>query len=254
MRAKPRQRPYPRTVALPPLLAELARAPGRGGAPARRRRRARADRRRGPRTRACPRRREPSSPARGALRARRLRDRPHGRRGAGGSSGVDGAHYVGEHGLELAPEAEQWVGAAARTSPDAAEWPAERKRLTVSFHWRTAPDEEEAVAALERVAEQARAEGPRPALGSQGARAASAGPRRTRAPPSRACSPRPEPAARALRRRRHDRPRRVPRPRRPRARRPRRRRLRRGSRRELREAADVVVDGPAEFLELLAAL
>jgi trehalose 6-phosphate phosphatase len=72
--------------------------------------------------------------------------------------GLDGLTYVGEHGLELEPEAEAWAGRVAAFA-DAAEWPAERKRLTVSFHWRTATDEKRAVATLERVAERARAEG-----------------------------------------------------------------------------------------------
>jgi trehalose 6-phosphate phosphatase len=72
--------------------------------------------------------------------------------------GVEGLTYVGEHGLELEAEAELWVERLATFADDAV-WPAERKRLTVSFHWRTAPDEQAAVAALERIAEQARAEG-----------------------------------------------------------------------------------------------
>jgi trehalose 6-phosphate phosphatase len=72
--------------------------------------------------------------------------------------GVDELTYVGEHGLELEPEAEQWAGLLAAFA-DRAEWPAERKRLTVSFHWRMAQDERAAVSTLERVAEQARSEG-----------------------------------------------------------------------------------------------
>lgn len=72
--------------------------------------------------------------------------------------GVDGLTYVGEHGLELEPEAERWAGLLA-VFADRAEWPAERKRLTLSFHWRMAQDERAAIATLERVAEQARGEG-----------------------------------------------------------------------------------------------
>jgi trehalose 6-phosphate phosphatase len=68
--------------------------------------------------------------------------------------GVDGVTYVGEHGLELAPEAEAWVEPIAAFA-DAAEWPAERKRLTLGFHWRTAEDEDAAVAVLRRVAARA---------------------------------------------------------------------------------------------------
>jgi trehalose 6-phosphate phosphatase len=78
--------------------------------------------------------------------------------------GVDGVTIVGEHGLELAPDAEQWVGRLADFA-DRAGWPGERKRLTVSFHWRTAPDEQAAIAALARVAERARAEGLDPRWG-----------------------------------------------------------------------------------------
>ena len=72
--------------------------------------------------------------------------------------GLEQLRYVGEHGLELAPEADAWVGRLAAFA-DAAEWPAERKRLTVSFHWRTAPEEHAAVAVLERLATRAAAEG-----------------------------------------------------------------------------------------------
>jgi trehalose 6-phosphate phosphatase len=72
--------------------------------------------------------------------------------------GVEGLTVVGEHGLELAPEADAWVARLAAFA-DGAEWPAERKRLTVSFHYRTAADEEQALAALRRVAARAADEG-----------------------------------------------------------------------------------------------
>ena len=72
--------------------------------------------------------------------------------------GVPGLVYVGEHGLELEPEAERWVDRLRAFAEATTEWPAERKRLTLSYHWRTAPDEEAAIAVLERVAERARAE------------------------------------------------------------------------------------------------
>jgi trehalose 6-phosphate phosphatase len=78
--------------------------------------------------------------------------------------GVPELVYVGEHGLELAPEAEQWRQRIAEFA-DGVEWPTERKRLSVSFHWRTAADPEAAQAYLERVAEQARAAGLRPRFG-----------------------------------------------------------------------------------------
>jgi trehalose 6-phosphate phosphatase len=72
--------------------------------------------------------------------------------------GVDGIVYVGSHGLELNPASEGW---ARRIHDFAASvsWPVESKRLTVSFHFRDADDERAAVAALDRVAELAREEG-----------------------------------------------------------------------------------------------
>jgi trehalose 6-phosphate phosphatase len=78
--------------------------------------------------------------------------------------GVPGLVYVGEHGLELAPEALAW---RARLDEFVREvdWAAERKPLSVSFHWRTAPDPEAAETYLERVAERALAAGMRPRFG-----------------------------------------------------------------------------------------
>jgi trehalose 6-phosphate phosphatase len=72
--------------------------------------------------------------------------------------GVEGVVYVGVHGLELAPEAERW---RETLSPFAEEdWPwLEDKGLTVAFHWRQAPDEDEARRSLEAVTERARAAG-----------------------------------------------------------------------------------------------
>jgi trehalose 6-phosphate phosphatase len=72
--------------------------------------------------------------------------------------GVPGVRYVGEHGLELDPAAGKWAAAIASFA-DSVAWPAERKPLTVSFHYRTAPDREEAERVLGDVAEQARAQG-----------------------------------------------------------------------------------------------
>jgi trehalose 6-phosphate phosphatase len=72
--------------------------------------------------------------------------------------GVDEVEYIGEHGLELAPEAERWLPVLDRLAAGAG-WPAERKRLTVAFHYRAAEDEEAARAALERIAREATAEG-----------------------------------------------------------------------------------------------
>lgn len=72
--------------------------------------------------------------------------------------GVDGIVYAGEHGLELDPEAQRWVPELDRFVAEAS-WPAERKRFTASFHFRTADDEEAAVAALSELADRARAAG-----------------------------------------------------------------------------------------------
>jgi trehalose 6-phosphate phosphatase len=73
--------------------------------------------------------------------------------------GVEGIEYVGEHGLELEPEAERWAAAMDQFAETTPEWPAERKRLTLSYHWRTADDEAEAEAVLERVAARGREPG-----------------------------------------------------------------------------------------------
>jgi trehalose 6-phosphate phosphatase len=79
--------------------------------------------------------------------------------------GVDGIRYVGEHGLELDPEAEAWAG-KLREFAEGASWPAEEgKRFSLSFHYRGAPDERTARAELEQLAERALAEGLRPRWG-----------------------------------------------------------------------------------------
>ena len=88
--------------------------------------------------------------------------------------GVDGVVYVGVHGLELAPEAERWREALRPFAEE--DWPwLEDKGLTVAFHWREAPDEEEArrdARGGRRAGAGGRARG---ALGPQGAGAAAAG-------------------------------------------------------------------------------
>jgi trehalose 6-phosphate phosphatase len=68
--------------------------------------------------------------------------------------GVDEIEYIGEHGLELRPDAEEWATVLDRFAADAA-LPVERKRFTIAFHYRTAEDERAAVALLENVAERA---------------------------------------------------------------------------------------------------
>jgi trehalose 6-phosphate phosphatase len=79
--------------------------------------------------------------------------------------GLDELVYVGEHGLELVPEAVEW---SERLHLFAAtvDWDdIERKPLTVTFHYRRAEDETEAVKMLEAVAARARHEGLVPKFG-----------------------------------------------------------------------------------------
>jgi trehalose 6-phosphate phosphatase len=64
--------------------------------------------------------------------------------------GVPELTYVGEHGLELDPDAERWRGRIrgfAATAP----WPAEQKPLSAAFHYRTASDRKAARRMLEGV-------------------------------------------------------------------------------------------------------
>ena len=73
--------------------------------------------------------------------------------------GVPELTYVGEHGLELAPEAADW---RERLHAFAAgiDWDdVEPKPLTVTFHFRRAEDEAEATRTLAQVAARAREEG-----------------------------------------------------------------------------------------------
>jgi len=72
--------------------------------------------------------------------------------------GVAGVAVVGEHGLELAPEAAAWADRVAEFARGV-DWPAERKPLSVSFHFRRADDQDAARAYLTRVADAAEAEG-----------------------------------------------------------------------------------------------
>jgi trehalose 6-phosphate phosphatase len=79
--------------------------------------------------------------------------------------GVDGIRYVGEHGLELEPNAERWADRLAAFA-QATSWPHEQgKRLSLSFHYREADDETVAREELEAVAQRARDEGLRPRWG-----------------------------------------------------------------------------------------
>ncbi len=72
--------------------------------------------------------------------------------------GVQGVAIVGEHGLELAPEAGRWADAIA-TFAEGVDWPVERKPLSLTFHFRRVDDETAARAYLTRVADAAEAEG-----------------------------------------------------------------------------------------------
>jgi len=78
--------------------------------------------------------------------------------------GVDRVRYVGSHGLELAPEADRWRDEIHRFA-STVDWPVEDKGLTVSFHYREAVNEEEALEYLEGVAERARGAGLAPRFG-----------------------------------------------------------------------------------------
>ena len=72
--------------------------------------------------------------------------------------GVPEVTYVGEHGLELEPEAAEW-GKRIRAFAARAGWPAEDKPLTAAFHYRTAERPAEAREVLEEVAAEALGEG-----------------------------------------------------------------------------------------------
>jgi len=78
--------------------------------------------------------------------------------------GVPRLVYVGSHGLELSPDAERWR-VALQLFLASVEWPVENKGLTASFHYRTAPDDAAARAALETVAERAEQTGLRARFG-----------------------------------------------------------------------------------------
>jgi len=69
--------------------------------------------------------------------------------------GVEGIRYVGEHGLELDPDAPAWAG-RMQAFADRSGWAdVERKPLSVAFHYRGAPDADLARLQLEDVARDA---------------------------------------------------------------------------------------------------
>jgi len=73
--------------------------------------------------------------------------------------GVDGVRYVGEHGLELAPEAPAWRERLHAFAGTVAWDDVELKPLSVSFHYRRSDDEDEAVRLLAGVERRAHDEG-----------------------------------------------------------------------------------------------
>jgi trehalose 6-phosphate phosphatase len=72
--------------------------------------------------------------------------------------GVTGLRYVGEHGLGLDPAAGTYAERIHAFADETA-WPAERKPLSVAFHFRTAADPAAARSELEAVEEAARSRG-----------------------------------------------------------------------------------------------
>jgi trehalose 6-phosphate phosphatase len=73
--------------------------------------------------------------------------------------GVPEVTYVGEHGLELDPDADGWAG-RIHAFGDRQTWAdLERKPLSIAFHFRNAPDQAAARQELEEVATEALAEG-----------------------------------------------------------------------------------------------
>jgi trehalose 6-phosphate phosphatase len=76
---------------------------------------------------------------------------------AGQIVGVPGLTYVGNHGLELEPESAEWTG-HLREFLSRTDWPhyVEDKGLTAALHYRDVADEAAARAQLERIAASAR--------------------------------------------------------------------------------------------------
>jgi trehalose-phosphatase len=75
--------------------------------------------------------------------------------------GVEGVVCVGSHGLDLAPQANRWRQGLADFAASAP-WPSEEtevKGLTISFHFRNRPDDQEAARELDQIAEAAACQG-----------------------------------------------------------------------------------------------
>ncbi len=73
--------------------------------------------------------------------------------------GVDGIRYVGEHGLELDPEADAWAERIHAFGDRTGRPDLERKPLSIAFHYRSAADRAAAREQLEEVARRALDEG-----------------------------------------------------------------------------------------------
>jgi trehalose-phosphatase len=73
--------------------------------------------------------------------------------------GVEDLVYVGEHGLELEPAAADWSDRIQQFASTVDWEDIERKPLTITFHYRRADDEAAALTMLEAVATRARHEG-----------------------------------------------------------------------------------------------
>lgn len=70
--------------------------------------------------------------------------------------GIAGVEIVGNHGLELLPDADTLAAAIAAFRRSLGwRWPVEDKRLTLSLHFRESPDEESALRALGSIADDA---------------------------------------------------------------------------------------------------
>ena len=79
--------------------------------------------------------------------------------------GLDDLVVVGEHGLELEPEAPAWRGRLA-TFVESLDWDdLERKPLTATLHYRRHPHPNEALVVLEDIADRAQAAGLVPRFG-----------------------------------------------------------------------------------------
>ena len=219
---------YARWIRSPALAAE----PGARRALPRRRRRARADRRRGPRTRACPTEtRAELARLAGRYAPRRLRHRPAERRRARDRRRRRAALRRRSTASSSSPRRAAWAERIHAFARAAAVADLELKPLTAAFHYRARRRPRSGARASSRRSRRAAlGDGLPHALGPHGARGAAAGRRVEGHRGARACSSETRAAARALRGRRHDRPRRLRRARRARGRGARRGRLGRRAR------------------------